>query len=116
MSFWVSLEDAQGETCTSEPFEDGGTFVVGGSDECSLNVTYNYSRFYYGALDESEGLRAMNGGVARDWHGRLEQAVSDLGTERDNDYWAATAGNAGATLARLLAWARAFPDATFRVN
>ena len=35
-----------------EPFEDGGTYALGGTTDCELNVTYNYSdKFNFRALD-----------------------------------------------------------------
>lgn len=36
----------------------GGTFVVGGTKECWLNITYNYARYFYEAADGDE--RFMN--------------------------------------------------------
>ncbi|MFA5387835.1 MAG: hypothetical protein WC322_05655, partial [Candidatus Paceibacterota bacterium] len=39
----------------SDPFEDGGTFRVGGTDECELNVTYNYGGLYADVFPD-EGL------------------------------------------------------------
>ena len=128
MSFWVSLLDTTkdpwcDESCpepcypahTSEPFEDGGTYAIGGSDVCELNITYNYSPLYYRELDKDNGLRALDKQVASATVTHLEAAVKALGTERDDDYWKATAGNAGAALARLLAWAKAYPEGIWRV-
>lgn len=142
MSWWVSLvDDSQPAWCSfgqadyvpefewdtvcsepcyptfqSEPFEDGGTYVMGGSTECELNITYNYSRHYYAHLDAENGLRAMHGQRAGDWVERLEQTVNALGTARDDDYWKPTEGNAGAAAARLLAWARTYPQGVWRVS
>lgn len=99
-----------------ERFQDGGTYAVGGSTEASLNITYNYSPFYYNHLDKENGLRFLNGKRAGDVIKALEYAVSALGTTRDNDYWASTPGNAGAALAVLLSWARQYPDAIFSVH
>lgn len=143
MSWWVSLEDhkappicsfgkAAGEFAPDYPgegpcpepcypavevtsFEDGGTYVLGGSNEASLNVTYNYSPLYWkvwgGGLKET-----LDGKRAGDVIAALETGAEKLGTERYRDYWAPTDGNAGAALATLLNWARQYPDAVFRVN
>ena len=46
MSVWIRLEDLQGRTLEAERHEEGGTYVVGGTTECELNVTYNYSGLY----------------------------------------------------------------------
>jgi hypothetical protein len=98
-----------------EHFTDGGNYVLGGTDEASLNITWNYSQFYYWFLDEEAGLRALNGCRAGDWIERLAAAVEKLGTHRYDDY-APTAGNAGVALDRLLGWARQYPDAVFEVR
>lgn len=96
--------------------EEGGTYVLGGSAVAELNITYNYSSLYYETLDKENGLRALHNQSGADWIERLEAAVKTLGTERDNDYWKATAGNAGAALARLLAWTKAHPEGIWRVS
>jgi len=97
-----------------EPFTDGGTYCLGGTDECSLNVTYNYSKLYVDVFP-NEGL--TNGRIS--WlYGKtggetidvLQAGVDLLGVVRDDDYWQATAGNAGAALLRLLSFAEAHPD------
>ena len=115
MSWWVSLSDDGGQ-CSVESFTEGGTYKVGGSSEAELNITYNYSKHYYQHLDKDNGLRALDGQRAGDWIERLESAVKELGTERADDYWAATEGNAGHALNILLSWAKQHPNAVFRVN
>lgn len=103
-------------TVQVERFQDGGTQVMGGSTEASLNITYNYSPYYYEVLDKENGLRFLNNKRAGDVIAVLESAVAALGTYRDDDYWAKTPGNAGFALSILLAWARQYPDATFSVS
>ena len=135
MSWWVSLEDKDGkpdcsygdpgeDACPTpcyrpvevDRFQDGGTQPVGGTTEATLNITYNYSPFYYEFLDKDSGLSWLDGKTGVEALARLINAVDQLGTERDANYWAATQGNAGAALARLAAWAKQQPKATFRVN
>lgn len=116
MSFWVTLLDVDGNTLPVESFAEGGCYVVGGSTEASLNITYNYSRHYYKELDGEQGLRWLDGRSGAETAAPLARAVLTLGTERDDDYWAATPGNAGAALARLLVWAQEHPDGIWRVN
>ena len=89
---------------------------MGGSNEADLNITYNYSRFYYQHLDKTNGLRALDGQMAKDWVDRLEAAVKVLGTAHSNDYWEATEGNAGHALSILLRWAKEHPEGIWRVN
>ena len=95
-------------------FEEGGTQVMGGSEEAWLNVTYNYGWFYYKYLDKKEGIRWLYGKKAKDCVKRLEKTVKELGTNQyERDYWAPTPGNAGYALNILLQWAKQNPDATF---
>ena len=101
-----------------ESFTDGGTYCIGGTDECSLNVTYNYANLYADVFP-NEGL--TNGRIS--WlYGKtggetidvLQAGVDLLGVVRDDDYWQATAGNAGAALLRLLSFAEAHPEGVWQ--
>lgn len=88
--------------------EEGGTYALGGIDRAELNVTYNYwPHFRFGRLD---------GRTAHNTIPMLAYAVRRLGTQRDQDYWAATPGNAGHAASILLGWARQHPDAVWRVT
>ena len=135
MSWWVYLQDHgqkpwcsfgdDGPDACPEPcypnveidsFQDGGTQAIGGSNVAELNITYNYGKFYYQFLDGEIGLRWLMGKSGKEALPRLILAVDQLGAVRDKDYWAATAGNAGATLALLAQWAKAYPEAIFRVS
>lgn len=113
MSFGINLIGEHGNPVEIEDHSEGGTFVLGGTDKASLNVTYNYSRFYYEAIDQDEGIRWLYGRKASECIQRLREAIDALGTEQDEDYWAATAGNAGYALSILLKWAEQHPDAVF---
>ncbi len=95
---------------------DGGTYAIGGTDEAELNITYNYSQFYYDALDKKEGLRWLNDRTAYECCDRLKKAIDKLGINRDNDYWKATSGNAGYALNILHKWAKQYPRAKFIVE
>jgi hypothetical protein len=96
-----------------ELFAEGGTQVMGGSTAPELNVTYNYSEVYQ-LFDFN--LKDLDGRKAKTVTGTLERLVKVLGTKTYKDYWAPTPGNAGAALARLLTWAKQYPDATFEVR
>ena len=116
MSFDVSLEQ-DGEVVQVKRHQEGGTYAVGGTTEAALNVTYNYSWFYFRFLDEDFGLRWLNGRKASDCIESLEAAVAKLGTcPYQKDYWAPTPGNAGRALYTLLKWAQQHPNATFVVE
>lgn len=117
MSWWVSLEDRTGEprVVAVAPHREGGTYVLGGTAGASLNITYNYGVHYHRLLPG--GLEAyLNERQAADATEVLEQAVNALGTDRADDYWAPTPGNAGFALSILLSWAKQHPSAVFRVS
>lgn len=119
MSWDIDLIGEDGKPVIVDPFEEGGTYPVGGTDRAELNVTYNYSWFYYQFLDRKNGIKALDGQRAGDWIERLQTVVDTLpeGPKRpDYDYWADTPSNARKPLVRLLAWAKQYPDAVFSVR
>ena len=113
MSYDISLQKNK-KPVKVKKFEEGGTYVMGGSEEADLNITYNYCWFYYRYLDKKEGIRWLYGKKAKDCIERLEKAVKELGTIIFKDYWAPTPGNAGYALSILLEWAKQNPDAIFQ--
>jgi hypothetical protein len=130
MSYDVYLRHESGKTCTVPPFDEGGTRVLGGSDEAELNVTYNYGECYrlvppisgiiFNGIVFNEipfGISLLDQKLARDVIPILEHVVAFLGDHPyTTDYWAPTPGNAGHAVAILLAWARLYPDARFEVS
>ena len=117
MSYWVTLVDLQTESPAKvAKHAEGGTAVVGGTTLAELNVTYNYSPHFYRYLDPASGLRWLAGKRASETVERLDLAVAKLGVEKNENYWMATTGNAGAALATLLAWAREYPDGIWEVT
>lgn len=115
MSYWVHLNNADGEPVEVPQHAEGGTVAASGTAVAELNVTYNYSKHYYNTIDADDGLRWLDGTTAEDAIPVLEQAVARLGTNQSEDYWEATEGNAGHALSILLDWARQHPTATFEV-
>ncbi len=113
MSYDINLSYPESGRAQVETFAEGGTYVLGGSTDASLNVTYNYGSFYYEYLDKELGIRWLYGKQAKDTVERLQHAVEALGTERSDDYWEKTPGNAGYALSILLSWARLHPDASW---
>jgi hypothetical protein len=109
MSFDVALKcPCCDEPISVERHEEGGTYVMGGTTTAELNVTYNYSLFYFDHLDRKQGLEWLDGKKASECIERLREAVAALGAERSANYWAAKAGNAGYVLAILLKWAEEY--------
>ncbi len=76
----------------------GGTYAINGTRDATLNITYNYSWFYYRFLSVNEGLRVLDNMPAYQVIDLLAEAISCLGIRRYDDYWMPTAGNAGAAL------------------
>ncbi len=110
MSYWIYLEcEHCGQTLPfGDAVEEGGTYAVRGVYSCELNVTSNYARFF-----DFRGLDTLRGS---DTAPVLSAKVRELGTQRSEDYWEPTEGNAGAALCTLLAFAVAHPEGRWRVS
>jgi hypothetical protein len=115
MSFDVSLEQ-NGRLLQVSQHAEGGTYVMGGTTDAALNITYNYGPHYYEHLNTLRGLRWLDGKRAQDTIGVLASAIGALGIEQDADYWASTPGNAGYALSILLEWAAQHPMGLWRVS
>jgi len=121
MSWSVFIKNDEGETLYSvNHIQYGGTQVVGGTNECDLNITYNYSKLFREVfpLDNdgnTTGLVWLEYKTGKESEQILAKAVERLGVRRDDDYWEATMGNAGFSLQILLSWAREFPNGRFSI-
>lgn len=87
----------------------GSNYAVGGTTELRLSVTYNYAEHYYRVFGE-EGIRTIYGMTGKESVPVLEDAISKLGDDIDDDYWKPTEGNAKVALRKLLALAGMGPD------
>ena len=83
----------------------GGIYVLGGTRECWLNVTYNYSESFRKVMGE-KGIRSIYGLSGAESVPILKSAIEKLGDDVDSDYWAPTEGNAKRALLGLLAFAQ----------
>ena len=124
MSYGIRLVDPENDynvMHTGNRHQEGGNYVafvktadgqiLQGTADCDLNVTYNYSTIYSRVFPQgTKGINWLYGRTAKESIPVLEQAVEQLGTERDTDYWKATDGNAGRALNTLLGWARENPN------
>lgn len=105
----------------------GGTYQVGGSNELSLNITYNYSKHYARVFPvvekgdgsdweqmfgggRGEGIRTLYGKTGAESIPILESAIAQLSDETSKDYWEPTEGNAKKALIQLLTMAKMRPD------
>ena len=68
--------------------------------EAELNITNNCSRHFYTVW--GHGLDRLNGKPVSEVIPKLKEGIEKLGTDVDDDYWASTLGNAGASLETLL--------------
>ena len=116
MSWWISLNDEDGNCLEVERFSDGGTYAVGGTIEADLNITYNYSGLFHTFLNDVEGIRYLHGRYAKDTTERLKSAIDAMQDDDEEDYWKATEGNAKKALKILYTWALQHPEGKWRVN
>ena len=116
MGYSIRIKRADGGDAVLPEKHDiaGGTYVVGGTKDAWLYVTYNYAGTFHRVIG-GEGLRSLDGGCVKDSLPVLEKAIAALGdAQPDADYWKATDGNAKKALVNLKAIAdlalQAFPD------
>jgi len=113
MGYDIILEDSAGHPVQVARHTAGGNFVLGGTTDAEISITYNYSCYLYKELDEESGIRWLYGRTGEECIPRLHAAVRALGTSADDDYWVSTPGNVGFILSILLGWAKRHPDAVF---
>jgi hypothetical protein len=115
MSYDISLCNDLGEVVTFEMPIDlrGGTYVLGGTPEAWLNVTYNYAPHFYRVMGE-KGIRSIYGLTGLESIAVLDAAIDQLGDEVDEDYWQPTEGNAKAALRNLRLLATLAPSGIWR--
>ena len=137
MSYDISLRDpVTKETVHFDtPHQmTGGTYAYGGTTEAWLNITYNYSRWYYkdGVFSKNgmdgEGIRTIYGLSGAESIPIIEHAIKTLEsmtedlTEKEiqehkdgsaGGYWTPTRANAIKPLYQLLEMAKIRPDAVW---
>lgn len=87
----------------------GGTYMVGGTTDAWINITYNYARHFKRVLGE-KGIRSIYGMTGSESIPVLAAAAARLADDASDDYWDATEGNAKRALLQLAALARLRPD------
>lgn len=110
----------------------GGTYCIGGTTEASLNITYNYCRWYYG-YDKFgiDGIRSIEGMSGADSIHVIERTIKSLEESEKNlsddertkleeqgvtGYWLPTKENALKPLYQLLAMAKMRPYAVWEIE
>jgi len=114
MSYDVELVYG-GKVVTVPSHLEGGILAIGGNPYAEMSVTYNYGMYYFKFLHTS-GLCGLSGLTGRQSIPMFEFAISHLGTDRDDNYWASTPGNAGYALKIMLDWASLHPDAVWNIT
>lgn len=60
--------------------------------DCEINITYNYSKFYYEHIDEELGIKWLYGKSGKEVKDRLEQAIQGLGINKETGpFWVVNA-------------------------
>lgn len=111
MGYYLELCDpVTGKALRAEKphFIQGSNVCEGGTDELSVNITYNYGVFFNEVL--AGGLRSLYGMTGATSIPILKKAISELGDDVKDDYWKPTEGNAKRALCGLLAFAQMRPD------
>lgn len=111
MSYDIYLREPQTwEVCDLgiDIVSHGGMYVVGGTSDAWLNVTYNYSKTLYRVIPD--GIRSLYGKTGKESIPILENAISQLGDETADSYWTECDGNVKKTLKKMLAFAKLRPD------
>ena len=112
MSYDIDIVDPITKEVIELPSEHqikGGTYAMGGTTEATLNITYNYYPFFKLVFGE-KGIRSLYGRSVRETIPDIFNAIASLHGEPDDDYWAATEGNARKALEDLLDLAKLAPD------
>lgn len=87
----------------------GSNYVLGGTTECYLSVTYNYADHFYRVMGK-KGIRTIYGMTGAESIPVLKKAISELKDDVSSNYWDGTEGNAKKALYGLLALAQMRPD------
>ena len=115
MSYDIYLTDpVSGETLhlDEKHHMTGGTYQLGGSKECHLNVTYNYTK-HYGSMGR-DSIRTIYEMTGAESIPIMQKCADSLGNDVDPDYWKPTEGNAKRALLQLIALATMRPDGVWR--
>ena len=100
-------------TTEQNHFMHGGTYHVNGTNEMTLNITYNYSDIINKVINDETGRSyayILAGKTGAETIPILTEAISKLSDDINDDYWKATEGNAKRALSMLLAFAQMRPD------
>ena len=116
MGWDIRLENPDGTRPQVDRHQAGSTIMIGGSTEAWMNLTYNYSPYYYTYFPEDKGLKWLNDKPAGATIEMMQTVLDKLGDAPSDNYWESSAGNAGHALGILISWARQHPTAVWRLS
>lgn len=120
MSYDISLTHPQTYTVLEadvKHFMQGGNYVLGGTQELWLNVTYNYAEIYCRPdIFGHHGIHILDNLTGGESIPILEKTIGKLGDDVDDDYWEPTEGNAKQALIFLLKMAQMRPDGVWKIE
>ena len=96
-------------------FMQGGTYVVGGTKQLWLDVTYNYSEIFCRMFGH-HGIHVLDDLTGGESIPILTKAIGLLKDDVSDDYWKPTEGNARAALIDLLTMAQMRPDGVWEIE
>lgn len=115
MSHDINYTDESGKYfILDETMEEGGTYAIGNKNSC-LNVTYNYSWFYYAFLDKEKGIRWLYGKKGKECITRLKELLNKFPntTPYKEDYWVNCLGNCMQPIKIFYKWCEQYPEGIF---
>ncbi len=110
MGWDISLINPDGGHPVVALHHAGSIITVGGSTSAWMNLTYNYSPFYYKLFPEDMDLKWIRAKKAGDTIEVMRAVLAKLGEETSDSDWDPTSGNAGHALKTLKAWHEQHPD------
>lgn len=121
MSYDISIVDRKTRKTakSSNPHNImGGIYHIGCSQDLWLNITYNYGPLFRKAFAEyktndKQGIWVIDGQKVEDTVPILQIAINNLNTDKTDNYWDATEGNAREALENLLKLAKLCPKGDY---
>ncbi len=108
MSYDIYLNEPDGGVIQFD--DDAEIVLIGAGRKAWVNITYNYAPIFRRTISKKDGIRYLYGKTGGDSIAVLEWAIAQLGDNVDQNYWAATEGNAKRALYDLLFLAKLRPD------
>lgn len=99
----ISSDDGNVIELSHAQERNGSNIAIGGTSHCSIDITYNYARWFYQHVCPELGIRKLYGMTVQDSVPLLVSSMASIPAEEpSSNYWDATAGNARAALGELL--------------